>query len=69
MINGYIRALNESLGDIADKHGAYVVDTASCLTDARGFLNVAYAESDGIHLNEAAYRAILNYLRHHAYAR
>ena len=67
VINGYIDQLNQMLPDIAKEHDAYVVDTASCLADVRGFLNSSYAESDGLHLNESAYRAILNYLRTHSY--
>lgn len=67
VINGYIDLLNQMLPDIAKKHDAYVVDTASCLADARGFLNPSYADSDGLHLNKAAYLTILNYLRTHSY--
>ena len=67
VINGYIDQLNQMLPDIAEEHDAYVVDTASCLADTRGFLNSSYAESDGLHLNESAYHAILNYLRTHSY--
>lgn len=67
VINGYVRELNEMLPTIAEENNAYVVDTASCLSDARGLLRENFQSGDGLHLTEAAYREILNYLRTHAY--
>lgn len=66
-INGYIAKLNEKLVDVAEQHDAYVVDTASCLTDDMGFLRQDYQNGDGVHLTAQAYHAILAYLRTHAY--
>lgn len=66
-LNGYVRKLNELLPTIAEQHNAYVVDTASCLADAQGLLRTDYQNGDGLHLTHAAYHAILNYLRTHAY--
>ncbi len=65
-INEYVDKLNALLPGIAEEFDAYVVDTASCLIDARGMLRSDY-QTDGLHLNEAAYREILNYMRTHAY--
>lgn len=65
-INEYVDKLNVLLPGIAEEFDAYVVDTASCLIDARGMLRSDY-QTDGLHLNEAAYREILNYMRTHAY--
>lgn len=66
-INGYIKRLNEILPDIATAHNAYVVDTASVLVGSDGNLRSDYQTGDGIHLTEAAYLQILNYLRTHGY--
>lgn len=66
-LNGYVRKLNELLPTIAEQHDAYVVDTASCLADVQGLLRADYQNGDGLHLTRAAYHAILNYLRTHAY--
>lgn len=66
-LNANVRALNELLPTIAEQHDAYVVDTASCLVDAQGMLRSDYQNGDGLHLTHAAYTAILNYLRTHAY--
>lgn len=66
-LNADVRKLNELLPTIAEQHDAYVVDTASCLTDAQGLLRFDYQNGDGLHLTRAAYTAILNYLRTHAY--
>ncbi|MBR0443336.1 MAG: SGNH/GDSL hydrolase family protein [Clostridia bacterium] len=68
VLNGYVRKLNELLPIIAEEHDAYVVDTASCLADVQGLLRADYQNGDGLHLTHAAYHAILNYLRTHAYA-
>lgn len=66
-VNEYAARLNGKLTDIAAAHDAYVVDTASCLYGAGGMLRADYQSGDGIHLTADAYRAILAYLRTHAY--
>ena len=66
-VNGYAARLNAKLTDIAAAHDAYVVDTASCLYGAGGLLRADYQTGDGIHLTAEAYRAVLAYLRTHAY--
>ena len=66
-MNAYIDRLNAQLPLIAEQHDAYVVDTASCLKDDMGFLRSDYQNGDGVHLTASAYRAILDYLRTHAY--
>ena len=65
--NRAIDQLNESLLVIAQKHDAYVVDTASVLKDERGMLDAEYQNGDGLHLQRVAYERILTYLRTHAY--
>ena len=66
-VNRDIRALNEILPKIAAKQDrVYCVDTASVLKDEDGALNAAFDNGDGYHLNNAAYREILRYLRTHA---
>ncbi len=66
-VNDYADRLNGKLTDIAAAHDAYVVDTAFCLKGANGMLRADYQTGDGIHLTAEAYRAILAYLRTHAY--
>ena len=66
-VNQSIRRLNEQLPTIAEQHGAYVLDTASCLADRNGMLRSDFQNGDGIHLSTAAYKEILSYLRTHAY--
>lgn len=66
-VNEYAARLNGKLTEIAAAHDAYVVDTASCLYGAGGVLRADYQTGDGIHLTAEAYRAILAYLRTHAY--
>ncbi len=67
MVNEYIRRLNECLPAIAEQHGAYVLDTACCLSDRNGMLRSDFQNGDGIHLSTGAYHEILSYLRTHAY--
>lgn len=67
LINEYAARLNAMLPDIAQEYDAYVVDTASCLTNAAGLLRDDYQSGDGLHLTKEAYLAVLNYLRTHAY--
>ena len=66
-VNEKIAQLNEWLPEIAQKNGAYLVDTASCLRDGEGMLRTEFAQADGLHLTAAAYREILAYMRTHAY--
>ena len=66
-VNAHVRKLNELLPTIAEEHGAYVVDTASCLLDVQGLLRSDYQNGDGLHLTREAYLTILDYLRTHAY--
>ena len=67
-VNRDIRALNGILPKIAArKDRVYCVDTASVLTDKDGALDAAFDNGDGYHLNAAAYREILHYLRTHAW--
>ena len=66
-VNEYVARLNAKLIDVAAAHDAYVVDTAACLYGAGGMLRTDYQSGDGIHLTAEAYRAILSYLRTHAY--
>ena len=66
-VNDYAARLNGKLIDIAVAHDAYVVDSAACLYGANGLLRADYQTGDGIHLTADAYRAILAYLRTHAY--
>ena len=61
--NEMIDNANREIAALAAKRGLYYLDTQSVLRDENGFLRAEYCYSDdGIHLNEAAYRAILSYI-------
>lgn len=65
-VNTYAQTLNEWLIEIASAHeNVRFVDTGSVLRDADNALLPSYDSGDGVHLNVAAYEAILNYLRTH----
>lgn len=67
-LNAYIMTLNEWLPEIAAANqNVRVADTASVLRNADGRLAKSYDSGDGIHLTEGAYRAVLSYLRTHAW--
>ena len=67
-LNSHLMTLNEWLPEIAAAHeNVRVVDTASVLRAADGTLISSYDNGDGIHLSADAYRAILDYLRTHAW--
>lgn len=65
-VNTYAQTLNEWLIEIASAHeNVRFVDTGSVLRDADNALLPSYDSGDGVHLNVAAYEAILDYLRTH----
>lgn len=64
--NAGINRLNEWCKEIALETGAKYLDTQSILKDAQGAQKVEYNEEDGVHMNSAAYEAILLYIRTHA---
>ena len=65
--NAIIRRLNGLLPDIAQTYDAYVVDTASAITDANGYLPDSMHNGDGMHLKNEVYVELVKYLRTHAY--
>ena len=67
-VNEMIHALNELLPTLAAANtGVKIADTASVLKDENGALRADFCVGDGIHLTADAYKAILSYLRTHAY--
>ena len=50
---------------IAGELGLKYLNTAETLRDGEGFLRAEYCADDGYHLNTAAYKAILWYIRTH----
>ncbi|MBE6602182.1 MAG: hypothetical protein E7637_06755 [Ruminococcaceae bacterium] len=67
-LNQYINTLNSWLPEIAAANqNVRIADTASVLKDSNGLLAQEYDTGDGLHLTADAYRAILNYLRTHAW--
>ena len=60
-INLEIAKLNALLPSLAKQTGAILVDTASVLPDADGYLRTDYS-ADGIHLTRLGYRKVLDYL-------
>lgn len=67
-LNQQIQTLNSWLPEIAAaQENVRVVDTASVLRSSDGKLADLYNSGDGIHLTADAYRAVLTYLRTHAW--
>lgn len=61
--NEMIDNANAVIKEIAERRGLAYLDTQSVLRDAEGFLKKEYCYSeDGIHLTNAAYDEILNYI-------
>ncbi len=61
--NEMIDNANTLIAALSAERGLYYLDTQSVLRDENGFLRAEYCFSeDGIHLNEAAYAAILSYI-------
>ena len=58
--NGYIASLAEELG-------VRYLDSASILTDDKGYLKSDYDSGDGLTLNAEGYGAIVQYIRTHGY--
>ena len=67
--NEKINAANEWLLELAEKSGVRYIDTASVLKDENGALKEEYNSfhKDGYHVNEAAYKEILKYIRTHGW--
>lgn len=67
-LNRYIDTLNTWLPEIAARYAnVKIADTASVLKDDAGWLKSFFDAGDGLHLNTAAYRAILQYLGTHTW--
>ena len=65
--NEKISTANEWVKDIAAENGCRYLNTQNVLRDDKGYLREEYCDAyDGIHLNKAAYMAILTYIRTHA---
>ncbi len=65
--NTNITEANSWILDVAVKCGVRYLDTTSILADAEGFLPESYQNGDGIHFNEAGFKAELDYIRCHAW--
>lgn len=63
--NERINLANGWIYSLAEKNEVHFLYTASALTDANGYLDSEYAESDGINLNYDGYKAVLKYIRTH----
>jgi len=64
--NAGIDRLNEWCKEIAFDEELYYLDTQSVLKDKNGAQIEEYNNGDGIHMNNEAYEAILQYIRTHA---
>ncbi len=65
--NAKIDTANKWVKAVASANGCHYLDTQSVLKDENNYLKVEYCNSsDGIHLSESAYEAILGYVRTHA---
>ncbi len=66
-INSYLKQINEWTMELARKNGLKFCDAASAVTGKDGFLDPAYAMSDGVHITAEGYKQVLAYFRTHAY--
>lgn len=62
-LNGYIDRINSWTKRLAADEGLYYVESAPTLKGEDGFLRREYDAGDGYHLNAAAYKKILEYIR------
>jgi len=62
-----IDTANEWIADLAEQNGIRYLDTASALTNSKGYLNAKYDSGDGLHLNADGYNVMLTYIRTHGY--
>ncbi len=61
--NEMIDNANRTLFSLCEQKGLFYLDTQSVLRDGQGFLRAEYCNSaDGIHLSEAGYTAVLDYI-------
>ena len=67
--NAKINAANGWILDVATQTGTRYLNTHDALTDASGNLNIDYigSDSDGIHMHNGGYEAVLQYIRTHAW--
>ena len=62
-----INTANEWIAELAKLNDVRYLDTASALKNSKGYLDVKYDSSDGLHLNADGYNAMLTYIRTHGY--
>ena len=65
--NENIPRANGWIQQVAEATGCKYTDSASVLKLEDGSLNESYGNGDGIHLNAEGFKAVLQYLRTHAY--
>lgn len=63
--NSDIDSYNSDLLEYANSNGVYYLDINSLLKDSTGYLPFDYSENDGLHLKEAAYQKISDYILTH----
>ena len=66
-LRDYIDTINSWALSLADELGLRYLNTAEVLKDTDGFLIADLDVGDGHHLNAAAYRKMLGYIRTHGY--
>lgn len=69
VLNSYIDITNQWSAELASALDLPFLNSAETLKDSSGFLKDEYDAGDGFHLNAKAYRALLGYIRTHAYRR
>ncbi len=60
-----IDRLNGWIESLAKERGLPYLDSAAALKGADGWLNPAYHNGDGLHLNTAGFNCLLGYISHH----
>ncbi len=63
--NARVNAFNEGLREVARRHNVYFLDIHPLVLNEKGEMEAAYSASDGIHLKNAAYALLTDYMMTH----
>lgn len=65
MLNSIIDYYNHKLLKLAEEKGVYFLDSSSVLKDSNNKLAAKYDSGDGLHYNQAAYEALMDFILRH----
>ena len=65
--NGIVKEVNLQLKQLAKKYKIIYIDINKIFSDQEGKLDNKYADTDGLHLNDFAYKTWIEFLKRHRY--